>query len=205
VRKLRAGFCALLLMGLAGCISLFPKVAPVQLYRFGGSPPASSPAPESGRTVYVQRSMTGFASPAAGDRILTVDGDQTAYIADARWASSATELFDEAETQAFEAAGGPVRLLRAGDPASPQASLRLDVQTFEVRYLAGPNAAPTVVIEVHALLVSMNDRKVLGDETFESQAPASDNRVSAIVQAFDGATNDVLGKIIGWTDQRAAG
>jgi cholesterol transport system auxiliary component len=205
VRKLRAGLCVLLLMGLAGCISLFPKVPPVQLYRFGVSPPAGAPAPESGRIVYVQRSMTGFTSPAAGDRMLTVDGDQTAYIAGARWASSATELFDEAETQAFEAAGGPVRLLRAGDPASPQANLRLDVQTFEVRYLAGPNAAPTVVIEVHALLVSVNDRKVLGDETFESQAQASDNRVSAIVQAFDGATNDLLGKVIGWTDQRAAG
>jgi cholesterol transport system auxiliary component len=203
VRRLRTGLYVLLLMGLTGCISLFPKAPPIQLYRFGVSPPAASPAPPGGRIVNVQRSMTGFTAVAAGDQILTVNGDQTAYIGSARWASSATELFDEAETQVFEAAGGPVRLLRAGDPARPQVSLRLDVQTFEARYLAGPNAAPTVVVEVHALLVSMADRRVLGDETFESDIPASDNRVSTIVQAFDAATNDVLGKIVGWTDQQA--
>lgn len=204
MRRLRAGFCVLLLMGMAGCISLLPKATPVQLYRFAISPPGSAPSPVATPVINVQRSTTGFTEAAAGDRILTTDGAQTAYIGAARWVASASDLFDEAETQAFEVGGGPARLLRAGDPAAPQATLRLDVQTFEARYLNGRQAAPTVVVEVHALLVRVSDRKVLGDEIFESQKPASDNRVSTIVDAFDAATSDVLGQIVHWTGREAA-
>jgi cholesterol transport system auxiliary component len=61
------------------------------------------------------------------------------------------------------------------------------------------------VVTVHAMLTSAADRKVLGDETFVSRIQASDNRVSAIVDAFNAATNDVLTRIVGWTDQHGAG
>lgn len=197
---------AFLVLGLAlalgGCISLFPKVPPAQLYRFGFAPLAASATPP--RAFNVQRTPTTFARAADGDRILTVDGDQVAYIADARWAAPAPMLFDQAETDAFERSAGPARLLRAADPATAPLSLRLDVQTFEARYLAGPKVAPTVVVSVHALLINALSRKVVGDDVFEGQAAATENRVSAIVQAYDSATQDALNRIAEWTGREGA-
>jgi len=187
---------------LAGCFSLFPKSTPAQLYTFTVNTPA--PTAEATRRFTVERLATSFAREAEGDQILTTDGDQAAYIAGARWAAPAAELFDKAEIVAFERSEGPVRLLRAGDVGAAALSLRLDVQTFEARYLSGPKAAPTVVVSVHAILVAPESRKVVGDEVFESRRPASDNRVSAIAAAFDDATTDVLSRIVDWTGREGA-
>jgi cholesterol transport system auxiliary component len=113
-------------------------------------------------------------------------------------------MFDQAEQQAFDQSGGAARLLHRGDPALAPVGLTLDVQSFGVA-VAGLKAPPTIVVTVHAMLTSAADRRVLGDQTFVSRQPASDNRVSAIVDAFNAATTDVLNQIVGWTNQRAAG
>ncbi|HLI66792.1 MAG TPA: ABC-type transport auxiliary lipoprotein family protein [Caulobacteraceae bacterium] len=191
-------------LALGGCISLFPKTPPAQLYRFGGDEAVASATAGSPRGFNVQRLPTGFERAADSDRILTVDGDSVAYIAGARWAAPAAILFDQAETAAFERSAGPARLLRTADSAAAPISLRLDVQTFEARYLAGPKAAPTVVVSVHALLINALTRKVMADQLFEGQAAASENRVGAIVQAYDAATADVLGRIVEWTGREGA-
>jgi cholesterol transport system auxiliary component len=202
VKTLRTALCAALLLGLTGCISLFPKVPPAQLYQFGVAPaPAQPPVAGSFNVLHL---TTGFTLPAEGDRILTTNGTEAAYIAESRWVSPASTLFDQAEQQAFDQSGGAARLLHRGDPALAPIGLTLEVQSFEARYGGDPKAAPTVVVTVHAMLTSAADRRVLGDETFVSRIQASDNRVSAIVDAFNAATNDVLTRIVGWTDQRGA-
>lgn len=196
----RAAIAALLALTLAGCISLFPKVPPAQLYRFGIAP---APAAQASSVAFnVQRMPLSFTDVASGDRILTVDGTQAAYIAGSRWAAPAATLFDEAEYRAFENAQGPARLLRPGDVVSAPVSLRLDVQTFEARYENGPKAAPVVVVSVRAVLVDTSERRVLSDQIFFSRQPAADNRVSAIVNAYDAAVSDVLGRIVDWAGHR---
>lgn len=197
----RAALCTVLLLGLGGCISLFPKQPPAQLYRFGVAEAPTQAAPPSG-AFNVAHMATSFNQAAEGDRILTTNGTQAAYIAQARWASPASELFDEAEQKAFDQSGGAARLLRRGETASANALLALDVQSFEARY-GDPKAPPTVVVTVHAVLFSALNRKVIADQVFVSRQPASDNRVSAIVEAFDSASTDVLNQLVGWTDQRA--
>ncbi|HZC15147.1 MAG TPA: ABC transporter, partial [Caulobacteraceae bacterium] len=79
----------------------------------------------------------------------------------------------------------------------------LDVQSFEARY-SDPKAPPTVVVTVHAVLINATDRKVMADQVFVSRAPASDNRVSSIVEAFDTGATEVLNQVVSWTDQRGA-
>jgi cholesterol transport system auxiliary component len=203
-RSLRVALCAGLALALAGCISLLPKTTPAQLYSFTvAAPPLASG--EIARSFNVQRLPTGFSREAEGSQILTVDGAQAAYIAAARWDAPASQLFDEAETTAFDRSNGPARLLLTGDSASAPFALRLDVQTFEARYLAGPKAAPTVVVTVHALLVGAADRRVIGEEVFESRQAAGDNRVGPIVDAFGAATSDVLARIVDWTGREGAG
>ncbi|MDR3506815.1 MAG: ABC-type transport auxiliary lipoprotein family protein [Caulobacteraceae bacterium] len=193
-----------LALGLGGCVTLLPKTAPVQLYRFDvagadvvGSPPAAA-VPD----ILIQRAPTTFVRAAGSDRILTVTGDQIAYIADARWVSAASTLFDEAETRAFDRSAGPVRLTRRGETLNAPAGLRLDVQTFEVRYGAG--AGPTVVVQVRASLTRSLDRKPVAAQIFESRQKVASNRVGGIVPGFDAAVTDVLGQIITWTNAQVA-
>lgn len=199
IRRLLAlaavGACAL---ALSGCISLLPKSKPATLYRFGPTSTAA-PAPGPG-SVAVFRTNGSFQEEAADDRILTVNGGKAAYIADARWVAPAQVLFDQAVANAFDAS--PVRLIARGQQGRSAYALRVDVRSFEARYDAGAKDAPTIVVHIHAAL-TRSDQSSVGEQDFEAQAPASDNRVSAIVAAFDKAAKDVIGKMVAWTEAKA--
>jgi cholesterol transport system auxiliary component len=187
---------------LVGCISLFPKADPAQLYRFGATAPhvQETASGEPGFDVFL--TVTGFDRAAANDRILTVTGTQAAYIKGARWVTSSVALFDSAVQHAFDADQGPARLVDQGEIAKADHVLKLDVRTFEARYDNGQAAAPTIVVEVHAALDRISNQTVAGDRSFKASVTASDNRVSAIVEAFDQAVAQVLGKLAAWVNAR---
>ena len=54
---------------------------------------------------------------------------------------------------------------------------------------------------VRATLDRQSDFSHVGAKEFEAEIPASDNRVGAIVQAFDQATTKVVGDLVAWVDQ----
>jgi cholesterol transport system auxiliary component len=112
----------------------------------------------------------------------------------------AVVLFDEAVGQAFDAS--PIRLIARGQQGRSAYALRLDVRNFEARYASGRGAAPTVVVRVHAAL-SRSDQTIVGEQIFEASVPAADNRVGAIVGAYDRAVSEVLGKLVAWTEATA--
>ena len=203
VRGLAALALALTLpLSLGGCISLFPKQDPAQLYSFGTTmPPADA---TQGPRFSVLNQPLGFDRIAATDRILTITGNQVAYIKGARWAAPAPLMFLSAEQRAFDAVGGRARLIGPGDGGRPDALLKVDVMRFEARYNQGAGAAPTVVVRIHATLIRNNDHAIAGEQVFESSTPASDNRVGPISEAFDGATSQVLGQLVSWVE-RAGG
>jgi cholesterol transport system auxiliary component len=184
-------------LALSGCITIFPKATPVQLYRFGLEPAKAPPA--AGAPFNLQRSPLQFAREAQSDAILTATGPQTAYIGGARWVGPAVVLFDQAVDRAFDAAGGPARVVPRGELGSGGVNLRLDVETFEARYPAG-GGAPTINVEVHALLVKAVDRSIIAERLFSVQKPAEADRVSAIVRAYDDAVRDSIGQIVTWTE-----
>lgn len=190
---------------LGGCISLLPKQKPAQLYRFG-VPAAALPAtaaPASGPHVTIRAAPTSFERAAAGDRILTASGDETAYVAGARWVTAASALFDDAVTGAFDAHPGPARLLARDEPAAADYVLKLDVRAFEVRYDHGRGAAPTVVVELYAGLVGRQNAAASGAQLFRAEAPAGGDSVHAIAAAFDVAVGKVLGEMVAWVDGKA--
>jgi cholesterol transport system auxiliary component len=190
---------------LAGCISLFPKTDPAQLYRFGATMPQLQEAASGEPGFGVLLMATGFDRAAAGDRILTVTGTQAAYIKDARWVTSSVAQFDSALQRAFDADQGPARLVDRAEIAHVDYVLKLDVRTFEARYDHGQAAAPTIVVEVHAALDRTHDRSVAGDRSFRASVTASDNRVGAIATAFDHAVAEVLGELLAWVNARGSG
>ncbi|MBX7248158.1 MAG: ABC-type transport auxiliary lipoprotein family protein [Caulobacteraceae bacterium] len=192
-----AGLAALTL---TGCISLFPKQEPARLYRFGSVPAqAGAHAPGS---VNVAVAPVDFNAAAAGDRLLTVTGSEVAYIASARWATPARIQFADALAAAFDGASN-VSIAGRRELRSASALLEVNVTSFEVRYLQGQGAAPTAVVGLNATLVKLPERTIIARRTFVQQQPASENRVSAIVAALDGANSAALGELVAWTDQNA--
>lgn len=189
------GACA---VALAGCISLLPKTKPSQMYRFGPMPAAAAPAAPGAVAVF--RTNGQFQQEAADDRLLTVTGGKAAYIAETRWVAPAQVLFDEAVSNAFDAS--PVRLIARGQQGRAAYALRIDVRSFETRYDAGPKEAPTIVVHIHAALTKA-DQSGVGETDFEARVPASDNRVSAIIGAYDKAVDEVIGKLVAWTETKA--
>jgi cholesterol transport system auxiliary component len=198
-RVLGAAACAL---ALSGCISLLPKSKPAQLYRFDGAAPPSAAAVETSTPPFaVVKGFGSFDRAAAGDRILTLDGDRAAYISEARWVAPAAVLFDQAVARAFDENSGPARLLGRGQrTAKPLYYLRLDVRDFATVYDHGPKAAPTVVVRVRAGLTRTENLATVSEQTFEAKAPAAENRVSAIAAAYDKAVGDVLSRLVAWVN-----
>lgn len=199
---LRLGAVAVLALGLSGCLGgLLGGGKPAQLYSFGyhGPAPAAGPAQ---RSVGVYRANSLFQRETAGDRILAITGDKATPIGGSRWAAPAQVLFDQAVLAAFDASPR-VRLLSRGEPAKSDYSLRLDVRNFETRYENGEKAAPAVLVRVRAALTRNQDNSVVGEQIFESRQPAADNRVGAIVAAYDAGVTDVLSKVVPWTERVA--
>jgi cholesterol transport system auxiliary component len=195
---------AAMTLGLGACVTVFPKRPPSQFYSFGTEFPALQSANAGAPHFNVLRTLTIFTRAAAGDRILTTNGNEAAYIAASQWISPASVLFDEAESRAFDADDGPARLIRPGGMSGAGAGLRLEVQTFEARYPGDLKAAPIVIIRVRATITSMADRHMISDRTFEAKQQVGDNRVGEIVRSFNAATVDVLSQVVAWTDSQGA-
>lgn len=185
---------------LSGC-ALLKSPPPVQTYRFGGLPAASSGAP-AGAPVQVLLRRIEFPQATEGDKLLGVTGTETAYIKGARWVSDARDLYTASLESAFAAQSSRVRLIGPREMTPATKALALDVRAFEARY-AAPGAAPTIVVTVRARMLTMPDRDVSAERVFTVEQPATANRVSAIVDAFDIATRDINTQIVSWTDAAA--
>jgi cholesterol transport system auxiliary component len=187
---------------LSGCISLLPKSKPAHLYRFG-QPLAAEALQAPQGSVGVFRSASSFQRESAGDRLLTLSDGKASYVAETRWVAPAAILWDEAVLAAFDADHGPIRLISRGEPVAADYTLRLDVRNFEAVYERGPKAAPTVVVRVRGAITGGKDRALVSDKVFEKRVTASDNRVGAIVPAYDKAVAEILAEVVEWTTDQA--
>ena len=199
-RAAAIGLALALAGGLGGCVTLFPKAQPEQLYRFGGEPPEAAPA--AGTNVTVRSAGLGFDREAGTDRILTVRGDTLAYVQGARWAIPAQQIF-EAEVERGFGVGGPVRFIPRGAPGHAPYTLRLEVMRFEARYQGASTAPPTILVRLRATLTRESDATLAGERVFEASEPAKENRIGAMVAAFDQATSTAIGDMVSWVGQTA--
>jgi cholesterol transport system auxiliary component len=199
-------------VGLSGCLSLFPKSQPVTLYKLAlpSVAPTAQPAPGA-PVATVLLGPLAFTRPAAGDRILTTNGLETAYVGGARWVAPAPIMFQEALATAFDQAPG-LNLSTRGEATPSDFILRVEIRTFEAQYSSqGPLtaadkkkkqpelAAPTVVVEAHVTLLNLRDKAMVSETTFRESKAAADNRMQAIVSAYDGSTTSLIHDIVDWT------
>ena len=200
------GFPALLMvLALAGCTgSLFQsKAVPSSVYLLSADVSHAGQAERRGATVAIPADLAvlrpRIRKGLETDRIAVLYADRRLdYFADARWSGPLDEVFQDVAVQAFRADAG---LRNVSADASAFASgywLEIEIVDFQAEY-AAPSAAPTIHVQLLARLGGAGDRRILGSYAANALQPASDNRLTAIVGAFQLATNAALAEVVSRT------
>jgi cholesterol transport system auxiliary component len=199
----RTVLLALLGVTLASCAgSLFKnKAAPPTMYMLGamrkapgGETRGGQPAggnPPSDLAVLRPRVRAGLDT----DRIAALYPDRRMdYFADVRWSGPLDEVLQDLAVQEFHANPG---LSNVSADVSAFASpywLEIEVTDFQAEYSAavGP---PTVHVHLQARIGSSTDRHVVARFEPDVREAAADNRMSAIVDAYNRAADKALAEI----------
>jgi len=187
------------LAALLGACALLSSPDPVQLYRFGSDVGTSPDTPAAGSPMPVLLRPINFPEASKGDRILGVTGLEAAYIKGARWVSPAEDLYEQSLEAAFASQATRVRMIGLREASTAARTLDIDIQAFEARYTA-PGAVPEVVVTARARILRYPERTVLSEKAFTVRQRARENRVSAIVEAFDIASRDLNVQMVDWTE-----
>jgi cholesterol transport system auxiliary component len=195
----------ILLLGLIGvtlaaCVgSLFKnKVAPPTMYALSATPkPALADPPGTAvlspvdLAVLKPRVRTGLDT----DRIAALYPDRHMdYFADVRWSGPLDEMLMDLAVQEFHANAA---LRNVSADASVFAStywLEIEVVDFQAEY-SPAGGAPTVHVLLQARLGSSADRRILARFEPDVHEAAADNRMTAIVDAYNRAADKALAEI----------
>lgn len=194
----RTMLLALLGVTLAACAgSLFKnKAAPPTMYMLGATRSAPAAGPPSNNVasdlaVLRPRVRAGLDT----ERIAALYPDRRMdYFADVRWSGPLDEVLQDLAVQQLHASLG------AGS-VSPEASvfgstywLEIEVADFQAEYSAA-GGPPTVHVHLQARFGNSGDRHVLARFEPEVREAAADNRMSAIVAAYNRAADMALSEI----------
>jgi len=194
---------ALTALALAGCGSLFQtKALPPALYMLS----AAAGPPAGAATLRIAADLAVLkARVRAGldtDRIAALYPDRRLeYFADARWSGPLDEVIQQLAVQQFRATAN---LRNVGADASVFAGeywLEIEVAGFQAEYSAAGAAPPVVHVHFLARVGTAADRHILAVFEANAEQAAADNRMSAIVDAFDRAADTALAEIVKGTVQ----
>ena len=180
----------------AGCTSLLPQgSAPPKLYTLT---PATDFAPDAKHVAW-QLLVDVPASAVAldSDRIaLSRSATTIDYFADAAWTDRAPLLVQSLLVQSFENSGRITAISRESLALRADYILRPELRHFEAEYAGG--AVPSAHVQIGAKLVKMPERTIVAQQRVDTRAPARENQVSAIVEAFDTALREAMRKLVDW-------
>jgi len=198
-------------LSIPGCGGLFEsKLDAPQTYVLRLPPAASVNA--AGATplgsVLVQRPE---ASPGLNtDLIALLRSDRRFdYYSATRWAAPLPDVVESVIVDALRGTGAFSAVMDDSSPFAPRYNLRITLRRFEADYTAG-EIAPTVHVILDGTLGRHRDRALLGSFTAQGSVRATEDRVTAVVAAFEAATTAALSELTQATtsalasDQKAA-
>jgi cholesterol transport system auxiliary component len=196
---------AALAVVLTGCASVFESDAPVwHAYVLEpAAPPAASlaiaPLPA---TLRVARPS---AAPGLdSDRIRIVMPDrQLDFFANARWAGALPDVLAAFAVETLRSGGGFQGVQAESLPFPADYLLTLHVRRFEAEY-SRPGSAPRVHVAIDAVFGRRIERTVVARFTAESSVEAAENRIGAVVAAFESATREAMEQVRARTLEAAA-
>ena len=154
----------------------------------------AAPAPFTGMSLRVAHpnASPGLESP----HIMLVQSDyRMNFLAGARWPASAPEVIESLVVQTLRASGDWSSVADPGSPFPSDFLLQIGVRRFEADYSGGGGAAPVVHVVFDCILGRREGRDVIATFVASGEANAAANRVSAVVGAFEQATDAALNSL----------
>lgn len=126
---------------------------------------------------------------------LTRPGNELDYFAASRWGGSLPDVLAAFAVHSLD--GSFTTVVGGGRSAGPaQFELLLTARHFEAEYESG-SGAPVVRVTLECLLVDASPRRVVGNCDAEAREPAGENRMAAIVRAFERAAQRAMEEVRG--------
>lgn len=179
---------------LAGCSSLFGgrESAPVTYVL---RPAVTAVAVPGAGTKSLQVQRVVVAPGYARDEILRTEPDRRlGQYASSRWPDVLPAVVERLAVDAARGSGAWSVVHDAAAPLPATELLRLTVRRFDAEYTVA-GRAPTVRVVIDATVSRRIDRTLLSAFTVETSAQAADDRMSAIVVAFDEAAGVAMDRI----------
>ena len=131
----------------------------------------------------------------ARDEILRTEPDRRlGQYASSRWPDALPSVVERLAVDAARGSGAWSVVHDAAAPLPATELLRLTVRCFDAEYTV-EGRAPTVRVVIDATVSRRLDRTLLSAFTVETSAQAADDRMSAIVAAFDEAAGEAMDRI----------
>jgi cholesterol transport system auxiliary component len=184
---------------LSGCGGLFEsKLSAPQAYvlRLPAGAPTSIPAavvPAAG-TLRVQRPEAGPGLNTDRIALIRSEGRFDVYAA-SRWAAPAPDLLESVLVDSLRQAGHFSTVLDDAAPFAPDYDLRVTIRRFEADYTGG-GGPPTVHVVLDCTLGRSRDRRLLSNFTVQGSVRAAEDRLGAVVAAFESATGSAVAELL---------
>jgi ABC-type uncharacterized transport system auxiliary subunit len=177
---------------LAGCGSLLETTVPApQAYVLRPALNTATLSTTPAGSILVQRPEPGPGLESESIALLRSDRRFDFYAA-TNWAAPAPDLVESVIVDALHASGAFASVLDDASPFAPRYNLRCGLRRFEADYtVPGSGAggtAPTVFVTLDCTVGRHRDRELLGSFVAQGSAPASEDRLNAVVAAFEAAT-----------------
>jgi cholesterol transport system auxiliary component len=189
---------------LASCSGVFDsQLAAPQTYvlRLPAASPAAAGAATAG-SVRVQRPEAGPGLDSNRIALLRSDRRFDFYAA-SLWAAPAPDVLESVLVDALRGTGRFAAVFDDATPYSPRYDLRVTLRRFEADYTTG-GGAPVVHVVLDCTLGRNRDRALLASFTAQGSAPASEDRLTAVVAAFEAATQVAVSEVTRVTSETVA-
>jgi cholesterol transport system auxiliary component len=193
---LRRTFLFALPAGLAACSGPLGGGSPPQLYTL--SPvkefPPGLPKTNAQLLIEAPSAPGGLDSEriALMKSAISVD-----YFAGAAWTDRAPLLVQSLLVESFENTGRIAAIDRESLALRADYVLESDLRDFTAVYVG--SEAPTVRVRMGLKLVRLPEKHIVGLHPASGDAPAKQNSVPAVVEAFNTALHQAIGDAVAWT------
>jgi cholesterol transport system auxiliary component len=185
----------LLCLLLGGCTGLFRSDAPPEQTYYLRAPavPAGSAATAGTPLASSLRVARPLADPGLDTaRIMLLQPDhRMSFYAGSRWPATAPELVAAFAVQTLRASGQWASVEDAASPFPSDYLLQMTIRRFDADYTGGA-AAPQVHVVFDCIIGRREGRDVVASFVVAGNAPASANRLTEVVGAFEQATGSAL-------------
>lgn len=179
----------------SGCAGLHSSQATTQIYTLAPVFAAPSTAVGSAAPTLTLQLPRPLAAPGLDtERIaLRRNGQRLDYYAASSWPVPLPELVQSLAIDALRAQGNYRAVQSEAAAFAADDILQIEIRHCQAEY--GSDGPPTVHVQLVAMLARRSDRSLLASVTADSSVAAAENRMQAVVAAFQGAAGEALGQI----------